>query len=137
MALLEINRNPSRRELLWFGALTALFFGFVGVLICFKGDAPVAASVVWAVASVATIAFYALPPLRRPMYLGWMRAVFPIGWTVSHLVLIVVYYLLVTPIGLVMRLVGRDPMQRRFDRQAATYWVERSAADSSRYFRQF
>jgi hypothetical protein len=40
--------------------------------------------------------------------------------------------------ALVMRAVGRDPLARRFDRDAQTYWVERGEQrDPARYFRQF
>ena len=62
----------------------------------------------------------------------------PIGWTISHAVLALLYYLLFTPIGLIIRLFGRDPMQRRLDRSAATYWVPHNQdRDAGRYFRQF
>jgi hypothetical protein len=61
---------------------------------------------------------------------------FPIGWTISH-VLMADYYLVVTPIGLIMRALKRDPMQRAFDRQAEA--VDRPPKDENtgRYFRQF
>ncbi len=137
MALLEFNPRPSRRELLWFGALTAPFFGVVGLLIHLQGARGIAYAV-WAVALLCTIVFFAIPPFRRPMYLTWMRAVYPLGWTVSHVLLILLYYGIVTPIGLVMRMLGRNPMEPTLDRQATTYWVERrQVADPSRYFRQF
>ena len=62
--------------------------------------------------------YYAIPNVRRLLYLGWMRVFYPIGWVVSHLLLAIVYYLVLTPIGLVMRLFGGDPMHRGFDRSA-------------------
>ncbi|MEX0979180.1 MAG: SxtJ family membrane protein, partial [Pirellulales bacterium] len=69
---------------------------------------------------------------------GWMWAAFPIGWLVSHLLIAAIYFLLITPIALVMRAVGRDPLSRRFDRAAKTYWVpRRQDSDPARYFRQF
>ncbi len=137
MALLDFNDRPSRRELLWFGALTAPFFGVVGLIIHLKG-APKVAYAVWAVALLCTLVFFAVPPLRRAMYLTWMRAVYPLGWTISHLLLVLLYYGIVTPIGLVMRMLGRNPMQPILDRKATTYWAERhEVADASRYFRQF
>jgi hypothetical protein len=53
-------------------------------------------------------------------------------------VLAMVYYGIFTPIGLGLRLMGRDPLRRRFDPQARSYWVDRRApADVKRYFRQF
>ena len=138
MALIEINKNPSRRELLWFGALFALFFGLIGGLIWWKLEAPVVASVLWSVASGITLLYCTLSPIRKSLYLGWMLLVFPIGWVVSHALLAFIYYLVVTPIGRLMRLFGRDPKERRFDRGAESYWMEHDPVrDPVRYFRQF
>jgi hypothetical protein len=67
-------------------------------------------------------------------YLAW-----PIGFVVSHVVLALVYYLVLTPIGLAMRVFGYDPMRREFDRSAESYWIARDTAEikAERYFRQF
>ncbi len=138
MALIAINKNPSRKELLWFGAIFALFFGVIGALLLWKFDARTAAYVIWAAAGAVTVLYYIIPPVRRPLYLGWLYAAFPIGWVVTHLLLAIVFYLVFTPIGLIMRLCGRDPMQRRFNAEAASYWTARKPiGDSERYFRQF
>jgi hypothetical protein len=50
----------------------------------------------------------------------------------------VVYYMLLTPVGLLLRLCGNDPLRRRLDRQATSYWTPRSQdVPLDRYFRQF
>ena len=137
MAMIEINKEPSRRELFWFGLIFALFFGIVGGLVIWKSDSPQVAYWIWAAAGAVTVAYYLVPPLKRPLYLGWMYAVFPLGWALSHLLLGLIYYCLFTPIGAIMRLVGYDPMRRKFDPEAATYWMEREQTkDQKRYFRQ-
>jgi len=93
---------------------------------------------VWTLGAVLTLIYHALRPLRRPLYLGWMYLLFPIGWVMSHLVLAFVYYLIITPIGLPLRALGRDPMQRRFEPDAISYWVpHRAEQDLSQYFHQF
>ena len=72
------------------------------------------------------------------IFLGWMYAAFPIGWTISHLLLFVVYFLIFTPVGLVLRWTGRDLLERNADTNASSYWKKRSVPGSmSRYFRQF
>ena len=72
------------------------------------------------------------------LYRAWMFAALPIGWTVSHLVLAVVYYLVLTPIGLIRRILGNDPMTRQLDAGAASYWrAHTQQHDPGRYFRQF
>ena len=74
----------------------------------------------------------------KRLYRGWMLAAMPIGWTISHVILALVLFGLMTPIGLVMKLIGRDPMQRSFDREATSYWAgHEQVKDSKRYFRQF
>ena len=62
----------------------------------------------------------------------------PIGWLISHATLGLVFYLVLTPIGLVMRALGHDPMRRGFDREAESYWIkENPHRNLAGYFRQF
>ena len=137
MALLEIQWNPSPRELRVFAALQAVFFLIVATALHRRNVAwPVAAGTVGVSAVVAAVGL-AAPKAVRPIYIAWMAAVTPIGWIVSHALMAAVYFGVVTPIGLLMRLTGRDPMCRRLDRSAATYWTPRPLqAPASRYFRQ-
>jgi ABC-type uncharacterized transport system permease subunit len=138
MAVIEINRNPSRRDLLVFGLLLPTFFAGIGLLVWRRTGALTPAAALWAVGGTLSAIFALWPASRRVIYIGWMTAVYPIGWTVSHLLLGIVYFLVMTPIGLTMRVLGRDPMARRFDRSASSYWVHRDTADRvNRYLRQF
>jgi hypothetical protein len=136
--MIEINRNPSRSELMLFGVLLGLFLALAGAVAFWRFGAARVAYVLWAAAAAAPLVYFALPPVRRPLYLGWMYAAFPIGWAVSHAVMAAAFFGVVTPTGLVMRLFGRDPLARRLDPGAATYWTpRRRAPDRSRYFRQY
>jgi ABC-type uncharacterized transport system permease subunit len=138
VALLEINRNPSRRDLAWFGIVLLLFFVVIGGVIGRALGSDAARKSVWAAGAVLALVYYAVPGLRQPMFVGWMYAAYPIGFVVSHVLLGLVYFGVVTPIGLLMRAMGHDPMTRHLDRSAKTYWVERQqVSDVKRYFRQF
>lgn len=71
------------------------------------------------------------------LYRVWMLAAMPIGWVLSHAMMMTVFYGVVTPIGLLVRARGRDPMTRRFEPSASTYWVgHETPADAKRYFKQ-
>jgi hypothetical protein len=137
--MIEINRNPSPSQLrqfslLWFPA----FWAMVGMILWRRFDLFPVAVVLWSAAGVLGILGGIRPPLMRRVYVGMSLATYPIGWVVSHLVLGIVYYLVITPIGLAMRLIGRDPMQRRFDRSAPTYWIARDPEPAKeRYFKQY
>jgi hypothetical protein len=62
----------------------------------------------------------------------------PIGWVISHVILAVIYYLVLTPIGLLLRAAGRDLLARRRDPTAESYWIDRGAKpEVERYFRQY
>jgi hypothetical protein len=71
-------------------------------------------------------------PILKPIYVGWMTFAFALGWVNTRLILGIVFYLIFTPTGLVMRLLGKDPLGLRFDRHATTYWVRRKPQDPSK-----
>ena len=138
MSLIEINKNPSPRELRWFGLLLVAFCGLVSALLFAKFHWPVASWIPVAAGSVVAAVYYVVPSVRRPIYLGWMYTFLPLGMLMSFLLLAVIYFLVFTPISLVMRLVGRERLPRRFDPQAKTYWIARPPArPPESYFRQF
>jgi len=138
MAVIEINRNPSRRDLTVFGLLLALVVAGAGAWLRWWAGLGTAAAVTWIVGGAFWLTYVAVPPLRRPLYVGWIVAFYPLGWVLSHVALAVVYYLVLTPIGLIRRKVGGDPLRRRFDRSATTYWIERDEPpDPSSYLRPF
>lgn len=136
--MIGLKTSFSRRELLWFGPLFALFGVLVGALALWKFGAPGVAKWIWIISAVVIAIYYLAPPLRRWIFIGWMAAVFPIGWILSHVVLSVVFYLVVFPIGLLLRLFRYDALRRRFDPEATSYWIKREVSeDPRRYFRQF
>ena len=139
MSIVRINRNPTRKQLNQFGFIWLGFMAFFGAVAWFKFDAPTAARVLWVAAAVVPILGWPAPSFMRLVFVGMSYAAWPIGFVVSHVVLALVYYLVFTPIGLLLRVFGYDPMERRADPNAAGYWVERAREerDSRSYFRQF
>ena len=74
----------------------------------------------------------------RALYVGWMVALFPIGWLVSNLILAAIFFLVITPIGALASLVGRDRLQLKFDPSRHSYWTRYDPDDEpERYFQQF
>ena len=134
--MLEIDApTPSQQR--WFGLILLAVFGVIGTMVGWQLEAWGASRVLWGFGLGLALLYTAVRPLQRPLYYAWMHMVFPIGWVVSHLALAIVFYGVVTPLGLVMRLFGRDKLERRIDPKAKTYWTERPAdTDPSRYLRQ-
>ena len=55
-----------------------------------------------------------------------MKFAFVLGWINQRVILSLVYYLVFTPISLIQRMIGRDPLERKPDSNQKTYWVDRS-----------
>jgi hypothetical protein len=139
MALLPFNANPTRRELRQFASLwLPLSCVAVAAVLWKAGFSNATSGVVAATGAALGIVGWLRPDLFRPIFVAWLAAAYPIGWVVSHVVLAILYFGVLTPIGLTLRLFGRDPMTRRWDRDATTYWTpHRGSTDDSAYFRQY
>ena len=139
MSVVQINRDPSSRQLRQFGWIWMAFVAFFGAVAWFKFHNPALARGLWIAAVVVPALGWAAPAFMRLVFLGMSYLAWPIGFVVSHVILAAVYYLVVTPIGLLMRLFGYDSMKKTFDREETTYWVARPTGrvDSKRRFRQY
>ncbi len=137
MSLIRIEHHPTRRQLNVFGLVWLVFFGILGGVVASRGRSPVAAGACWLAAVVVPAIGWLAPRFMRVVYLGMAYAAYPVGFVISHVLLAAVYYLLLTPMAVVMRVFGYDPMCRRFDSDVRSYWVPREAEkEPARYFRQ-
>ncbi len=138
MALLEKGTGPSPLELRWFGVMLAAFAGIMGGLVLYVSGAQGVAGVIWGIGIGLCALYYALPATRYLIYDVWMALAYPIGWVISHALMAVIFYAVLTPIGLVMRAFGWDGLLRKANRGASSYWKPLDADDETRrYFQQF
>jgi len=77
----------------------------------------------WSVAACLWITALAAPQALRVVHRGWVWLGGALGWLNTRLILSLLYFIVILPTGLVMRLVGRDPMRRRLDPTADSYRV--------------
>ena len=82
----------------------------------------------WSLLLSAVFAVLALiaPAVLAPLNRLWTKFGLLLHKIVSPVVLGIMFYLVITPMGAVMRLLGKDPLRLRKDRDAATYWIERT-----------
>ncbi len=125
------------RELRNFGLLVGGVFALLGLLFLWRGKAVYP----WLLTpGVILVTLGAIAPRTlKYIYLVWMGVALVLGFVVSHVILTVFFFLVVTPIGLVARLAGKDFLRLKLDRQAKSYWLprehRRKAAED--YERQF
>lgn len=139
MALVQINRDPTPSQLRWF---TLIWFPaavlMIALMLHFKLGLTTAGVTIFALSLALIPIGLARPAIMRTIWIGWMIAVFPIGFVISHTVIFLLWYGVITPVGFALWLTGYDGMQRRLDRSAKTYWEPHVPHGArSRYFRQF
>ena len=138
MSLIRINHDPSRKDLNVFGAIWLVFFSVVASLVWKRTGNSTAATCVLAGAIAIPVVGWVLPRFMRLVYLGMTYASFPIGFTISFLLMVIIYYGIVFPLGLMMKICGYDPMTRKIDTSASSYWIDRKQErEVKTYFRQF
>jgi hypothetical protein len=121
------------RQFAWIALPGFCLFGFMAWRL--TGSRELALGLAGFGAGVAVLGSFA-PRAVLPLYLALMALAFPIGWAVSELLLRGIFYGILTPLGLVFRVIGRDPLQLRRP-EAASYWAPRpQRKDPLSYYRQ-
>ena len=130
-------KPPSERMLRQFAVLWILLFGALAGWRAWTGEGSVSTILLAFVAvSVGATGIWR-PRLVRWIYSGWMMLAFPIGWTITQVVLIVLYFGVFTPIALVFRLIGRDALALSRHKQPS-YWTTKPASSSTAdYLREY
>lgn len=137
--MLKLNLNPDRRFLRQFAWASLLMMPLFGLLLWWRFGA--ATWIVVGVGAVGVLVFavevlllpllseaagrFAEAAIPRAFYRALAVATVPIGFVVSHVLMALIYYLVVTPIALVFRLMGRDELRLKKDSKAGSYWVDR------------
>lgn len=85
--------------------------------------------VLWGIGSSALLGAWVEPNVFKPVYKYWMKMALALGFISSHVILALVYYLVLTPMGLLMRLLGKNPLVLRPDKGLKTYWMTKEAGN--------
>lgn len=134
----DLPFHPSHKVLRQFAALWLAFFLALGASQWCLRDRPWSGLALAAAAVLVGLPGLFRPALLRWIFVGWMVVVFPIGWLISLLMLTVVYFLVLTPVALFLRLRGRDLLDRKPAPEQPSFWEpKQSPRDPRRYFRQF
>ena len=132
-AIPQLDKKGLRQFGLTFGAIIAGLFGVI-IPWLFSLNYPywpwvvLAVFVIWALLAPITI---------EPFYKLWMRFGLVLNFVMSRLILGIVFYLVVLPTGLIMRLKGGDPMNRGFDDHVESYRVKHESTNSKHMEKPF
>ncbi len=131
-----MERKSERKALRSFGLLIGMIFSVIGLWpTLFQGEDPR----LWALVLGAGLVLIGLvlPVVLRSPHRLWMKVAHGLGWVNTRILLGLIFYGLITPMGLVMRALGKDSMRRALVQDADTYRVVRAPRHPSHLKRQF
>ena len=121
MSLATAPELPSERR---FGSLFTLVFAALGVWGHYKGWNPSASNAWFAAATVVALVTLAAPRLLAPFNLAWFKLGLLMGKVVSPIVLGIIFFIILTPVAFIGRLLGRDELRLK-RKPVQSYWIDR------------
>jgi hypothetical protein len=133
----DLPLNPTTTMLRTFALVAAALSAALAAVQLLVYQNALAAALLAALAIVAVAMALLAPWAIRPVFVGILIVTFPVSWLVMQLLLALVYYGLFTPVALWFKLIGRDALRLRVERDRASYWTAKPVTDDvRRYFRQ-
>jgi hypothetical protein len=126
-----------KKEIRRFGLIAFIFFGFLFLLGVWK-EKPLPVFL-FGFLSCLGFGFLIVPLQLRHVYHIWLKVSHFIGRVFTTIILALAYYLVITPSAFIKRLFGGTPIPLRPDKDASTYWVQRSEPGQpiERFFKRF
>jgi hypothetical protein len=147
MALIKLNLDPSTGELRKFGFIALAVFAAAGLLVWLRAtplspvigeSAGTVARALWVIGGLSGGFSLIAPRANRPLFVTMSVVGFPIGLAISYASMAALFFLVMAPFGVIRRVVAGDPLARRLDRSAPTYWVpHKRVRGPQRYFSQY
>ncbi len=139
MPVTEMNNTKNQTsELRKFGVIMSICLAVLGGLFLWRGK-----GYYWCFFAISTLFLFfglALPAVLRPVNRVWMTLSLIMGWFMSRLILIILFYLVLTPTAALLRMFGKDILNISFTKNSTeSYWIPRKTGNSQKrdYERQF
>ena len=128
----EISQIKSgKKELREFGLTIGIILVILGVVALWRSKGPETLSFLSLGALFITLGF-ALPDLLKPLQKVWMSLAIVLGFFVSRIILTILFYLILTPMSLIARLLKKDVLDQKVDTTRSSYWLDREEATKNK-----
>lgn len=138
MIIEEIKKIKSGPlELRKFGITLGIALGVLGGLFLWRGKAFFVYFFI--IGAALLLLAFTVPLILKPFQKVWMAISIVMGWCMTRVILTVLFYGILTPIGLIARVCGKDFLDKKIDKNVKSYWVLRTAPapDKKSYEHQF
>ncbi len=121
--LKKVSTLSDKKELRKFGLVLGIFFGLLAVLLLWK-DKSSAVYFVYVSGSFLLLGIV-VPIVLRPIYVFWMSIAVVMGFIMTRVILSLLFILVFTPVGIGIRLLRKDTLSQKIEKQKSSYWIAR------------
>jgi hypothetical protein len=108
-----------------FAITMAIALGVLATLVFFLGSHPERAYWLAGIGLLFLLFGLIFPQALKPVHVLWMTIALFLGFFMSRILLTVLFFLVITPIGLLMRLFGKDLLDKNLQTDRKSYWLKR------------
>jgi len=125
-----LKSKPDKKELRKFAITIFAALGIIGgILLWQEKDI---GYILWTVGILILLPGLFWAKILGPIYKVWMSFALLLGFVMNHFILALMYYLVFTPIGLIRRMISKDPLHISLNRAKETYWIKRADEEFSK-----
>ena len=133
----HVKWRPDARELRRFAVAMLIGFGVLGLLASWRASGiSTSAIILWSIGVFLAIAAF-VPKFNRIAYLAVYLPTSVIGYVVSNVLLALMFFFVITPLGIILRLLGKDFLQQRPQKHTSQWMPVRGVKNEDSYYRQF
>ena len=117
--------GQKRKQLRQFGLMVGGVLVLIGLWKLYQGKHETVRFILWSVGGLLIITGSIVPKLLTPVYWIWMKLAHLLGWVNTRLLLGIIFFVIITPMAVVMKVFGRDALNRKIDKDVDSYWIPR------------
>jgi len=129
--------KSTKKELREFALVIGIFLLVVGFIALWRHKGFYYYYIITGVVFIA--AGYTVPNMLLPLQKAWMGLAVVIGFFMSRVVLFVLYYLVISPIGIIARVAGKDMLDQKIESERSSYWLKKDKKETAKesYLNQY
>lgn len=133
MEKLNLDKNTFRK----FGITMGMVFFIIAFLLFIRHKHNFVP--ILSISAIFFISAFIMPSILKPLYIIWMKFAFMLSWFNTRLILFIIFYLILAPVGIAMRIFGIDLIKRKMDKNENSYWQKAAKKTFNRlnYEKQF
>lgn len=116
------NISSSKRDLKKFGISVGLVLVIIGFLFQVVWDNPTVCMILGGIGAFLILFGIIFPLVLLPIHKAWMTLAVILGFIMTRIILSFLFYIVVTLVGLIAKIVGKDFLNRKIDRNEESYW---------------